>query len=179
MLLQLATWSTVEAYLERSRALLIPLGSTEQHGRDGLIGTDALCAEAIAQRVGERAGALVAPTIAVGMAQFNLAFPGTITARPSTLMALIEDYIVSLARQGFSHFYFLNGHGGNIAPVRAAIQEERKIELLQVHFGTQRRKDWFDAETFAGLARLRGMECRAPERYAEAFTLRKATLGQG
>ena len=42
------------------------------------------------------------------------------------------------------------------------------------HFGTQRSKDWFDAETFRGLARLRGMECRAPERFAEAFTARKA-----
>ena len=56
---------------------------------------------------------------------------------------------------------------------------ERKIELLLAHFGSQRPKDWFDAETFAGLARLRGMECRAPERYAEAFTLRKATFACG
>jgi LmbE family N-acetylglucosaminyl deacetylase len=54
---------------------------------------------------------------------------------------------------------------------------ERKIELLLAHFGTQRSKDWFDADTFRGLARLRGMECRAPERRAEAFVLRKATLG--
>jgi LmbE family N-acetylglucosaminyl deacetylase len=52
----------------------------------------------------------------------------------------------------------------------------RKIELLHAHFGSQRSKDWFDAETFTGLARLRGMECRSPERYAEAFVLRKATL---
>jgi LmbE family N-acetylglucosaminyl deacetylase len=52
----------------------------------------------------------------------------------------------------------------------------RKTELLLAHFGTQRSKDWFDAETFTGLARLRGMECRAPERYAEAFVLHKATL---
>ena len=52
-------------------------------------------------------------------------------------------------------------------------QEDRAAEA---HFGTQRSKDWFDAETFRGLARLRGMECRAPERYAEAFNLRKATL---
>ena len=44
-----------------------------------------------------------------------------------------------------------------------------KIELLMAHFATQRSKDWFDAETFRGLARLRGMECRAPERFAEAF----------
>jgi LmbE family N-acetylglucosaminyl deacetylase len=53
---------------------------------------------------------------------------------------------------------------------------ERKIELLLAHFTTQRPKDWFDAETFRGLARLRGMECRAADRYAEAFVLRKARL---
>jgi LmbE family N-acetylglucosaminyl deacetylase len=50
---------------------------------------------------------------------------------------------------------------------------QRKIELLMAHFGSQRSKDWFDAETFRGLARLRGVECRAPNGYAEAFTLRK------
>lgn len=54
---------------------------------------------------------------------------------------------------------------------------ERKVELLLAHFGTQRSKDWFDAETFRGLARLRGMECRAPAGYAEAFVMRKARLG--
>ncbi len=52
----------------------------------------------------------------------------------------------------------------------------RKIELLQRHFATQRSKDWFDADTFRGLARLRGMECRAPERLAEAFHVRKVML---
>ncbi|ESX98102.1 PIG-L deacetylase family protein [Mesorhizobium sp. LNJC405B00] len=60
-------------------------------------------------------------------------------------------------------------------PLTAAVLE-RKIELLHEHFGTQRSKDWFDRETFAALARLRGMECRAPEHFAEAFTLRKARL---
>jgi LmbE family N-acetylglucosaminyl deacetylase len=60
-------------------------------------------------------------------------------------------------------------------PLSAAALE-RKIELLHVHFGSQRSKAWFDDETFRGLARLRGAECRAPERYAEAFTVRKASL---
>jgi LmbE family N-acetylglucosaminyl deacetylase len=60
-------------------------------------------------------------------------------------------------------------------PLDPAVME-RKIELLLAHFGTQRSKDWFDAETFRGLARLRGMECRAPQRYAEAFTVQKASL---
>ena len=53
---------------------------------------------------------------------------------------------------------------------------KRKVDLLIAHFGSQRSKQWFDAETFFGLARLRGMECRAPERYAEAFFGRKLSL---
>jgi LmbE family N-acetylglucosaminyl deacetylase len=53
---------------------------------------------------------------------------------------------------------------------------ERKIYLLEHHFKSQRSKHWFDVETFRGLARLRGNECRAPERYAEAFHARKLSL---
>ncbi|MGH7041597.1 MAG: PIG-L deacetylase family protein [Acetobacteraceae bacterium] len=53
---------------------------------------------------------------------------------------------------------------------------ERKLALLAAEFGTQRSKDWFDGEVFRGLARLRGMECRAPDRYAEGFFVRKAQL---
>jgi LmbE family N-acetylglucosaminyl deacetylase len=53
---------------------------------------------------------------------------------------------------------------------------ERKTELLQKHFGSQRSKDWFDPETFWSLARLRGVECRAPEGFAEAFHARKLSL---
>jgi LmbE family N-acetylglucosaminyl deacetylase len=58
-------------------------------------------------------------------------------------------------------------------PIEEAVLA-RKVELLDKHFGTQRSKDWFDAETFRGLARLRGVECRA--RYAEAFRARKLVL---
>ena len=53
---------------------------------------------------------------------------------------------------------------------------DRKISLLNTHFGSQRSKDWFDRETFEGLARLRGLECRAPDLHAEAFVMRKARL---
>ena len=53
---------------------------------------------------------------------------------------------------------------------------EEKIKILQACFGTQRSKDWFDADTFRGLARLRGMECRAPGRFAEGFVARKLLI---
>jgi LmbE family N-acetylglucosaminyl deacetylase len=53
---------------------------------------------------------------------------------------------------------------------------ERKIAALHAHFASQRDKQWFDAETFRGLARLRGLECAASTRFAEAFQARKLVL---
>jgi creatinine amidohydrolase len=113
----------VEAYLARSTGILVPIGSTEQHGPNGLLGTDAICPHAVATLVGEALGAAVAPTLAVGMSQHHMAFPGSLTLRPSTLLQVVRDVVESLARHGFDHVYFLNGHGGNIATLQAAFSE--------------------------------------------------------
>lgn len=123
MLLHLSTWTEVEAYLAKSTGIIMPIGSTEQHGPTGLIGTDAICAEAIAKGVGEEINAMVGPTINVGMALHHTGFPGTISLRPSTMILLIKDYVTSLAKAGFTKFYFINGHGGNIATMKAAFAE--------------------------------------------------------
>lgn len=156
MRLQLATWQEVEDYLKQSKGIIIPIGSTEQHGPMGLIGTDALCPEVIAHRVGEAAGILIGPTISIGMAQHHLGFSGSVTLRPTTLISMIRDYVQSLAKQGFERFYFLNGHGGNIATLNAAFDEiyaERSMAHTN-YLGPQnsaslrcRHQDWFTLPT--------------------------------
>jgi creatinine amidohydrolase len=157
MQLQLQTWVEVEAYLRSSRGIILPIGSTEQHGPIGLIGTDAICAEVIARGVGEAAGALVAPTIAVGMAQHHLGFAGSMTLRPSTLIAVLRDMVESLARHGFERFYFVNGHGGNIASVTAAFSEIYAARSLPAGANVQpvkcRLRNWWQSREVQQLAK--------------------------
>src|SRR3569833_2683532 len=115
MQLHLSSWPEIEAYLAKSKAILIPIGSTEQHGPNGLLGTDALCPEIIGKRAGDEAGILVGPTFNVGQAQHHMSFPGTITLRPSTMIAAKQDRTQTQTRQRIERIYWLNGHGGNIA----------------------------------------------------------------
>ncbi|NJR50210.1 MAG: creatininase family protein [Leptolyngbyaceae cyanobacterium CSU_1_3] len=123
MQLHLSTWQEVDRYLEQSNGIILPIGSTEQHSPIGLIGTDAICAEAIACGVGDATQAIVAPTINVGMALHHTAFAGSISLRPSTMILMVRDYITCLARSGFRKFFFINGHGGNVATLKAAFSE--------------------------------------------------------
>jgi creatinine amidohydrolase len=123
MQLALSTWHEVEDYLRSSRGIIIPIGSTEQHGPNGLIGTDHLDAEFVAAGVGDAIGCLVAPTLTIGMSQHHLGFAGSVTLRPSTLIALVCDVVTSLIKHGFERFLFINGHGGNVATVTAAFDE--------------------------------------------------------
>jgi creatinine amidohydrolase len=148
----------VDAYLQDSKAIILPIGSTEQHGPNGLIGTDAICPEALAIALGEKTGALIAPTIAVGMAQHHLGFSGSITLRPSTLIAVICDTVNSLVQHGFERFYFLNGHGGNVATVSAAFSEiyaQSSMAMPGTHQPVVRCKivNWWQADGVMALSK--------------------------
>ena len=123
MRLDLFTWTEVEQYLTSCKGVILPIGSTEQHGPTGAIGTDALTAGAVALEVGNRTKVLVAPTQPYGMAEHHLGFPGTMSLRPATLFSVIHDLLISLAMHGFERIFVVNGHGGNIATIKSAFAQ--------------------------------------------------------
>jgi len=138
--LQHMTWQDVEQYLTRDDRLLIPIGSTEQHGPRAVIGTDAIVPDALAERVAERTGTIAAPPVNYGMALHHLAFAGTLSLRSSTLMQVLKDLLMSASRHGFRRILVLNGHGGNIASANAAFAEAvHELPMLRVRFHS-----WWD-----------------------------------
>jgi len=155
--LQLRSWPEVESYLQRCRAVIVPLGSTEQHGPTGAIGTDALTAEAVALEVGRRTGVLVTPAQNFGMAEHHLGFAGTIILQPSTLLAVLHDLVLSLARHGFERIFVINGHGGNIATARAAFAQAHSTAAARGLPGAERLRcrlaNWFTASAVIQEAR--------------------------
>lgn len=155
MLLHLSTWAEVEQFMQRSQTIVVPIGSNEQHGPTGLLGTDWLCPEIIAHEAEKTAEMLIAPTFNIGMAQHHLAFAGTISLRPSTFIAAIGDWIRSLAGHGFKKIFFLNGHGGNIASIEAAFAEVYSdASFSQRHSGFALKLcNWWDLPGVAELAR--------------------------
>ncbi len=103
----------VEAFLDHGRTVIVPTGSTEQHGPHAPLLTDVLIPQEVARRVAPGIDALVAPPINYALSYPHAGFTGVVHVRIPTFMALIEDLCVSLATVGFTRIVFLNGHYDN------------------------------------------------------------------
>lgn len=111
----------VEAFLAAGHdSVIVPTGSTEQHGPHGPLLTDVLVPTEVARRVAPRIGAVVAPAINYGLSYPHAGFTGLVQIRIPTFMALIEDVAVSLAEVGFRRIVFLNGHYDNTLAIAYA-----------------------------------------------------------
>ena len=110
----------VEAFLVDHETVIVPIGSTEQHGPHGPLLTDVLVPVEVARRVAPRAGALVAPSINYGLSYPHVGFTGVVHLGIATFMALVEDVAVGLATMGFRRVVFLNGHYDNTLAIAYA-----------------------------------------------------------
>ncbi len=135
--LQDLTWPEIKERLDAGlKDILVPAGSTEQHGHHMPLGVDTFIPEWVAREVAARTGTLIAPPIWFSTAEHHMGFPGTITLRSETLMAVVRDIVHSLSRHGFRNIILLNGHTSGSSPALLAATDEIQRELPGVRVFT-------------------------------------------
>jgi mycofactocin system creatininase family protein len=135
-----ATWPEVEALAAAGpTTLVVPLGATEQHGPHLPIGTDAEIAAALAtDAAAGRPELLVAPVLAYGSSGEHQDFAGSLSiGAAATELVLVE--LGRSATETFARVLFVSAHGGNVAPLGAAVgrlrEEGRDVRAWSPRFG--------------------------------------------
>jgi creatinine amidohydrolase len=128
------------ALAEAGAWVLVPVGSMEQHGEHLPVDTDTMSAWHVARSAAgapTRPPAIVTPPIWSGLSPHHMAFPGTISLRLETLLALIADISASIVSQGFEGIVFVNGHGGNrslLEAIALQLRHQLGIPILPVSY---------------------------------------------
>ena len=139
------SWTEFDERRKTTDTVIIPTGAVEIYGPHLPMGTDSLVAGALALKVAEKIGALVAPTIEMGESSMLLDYPGTLTLKKSTYEAVMDDLCCDLIGYGFKNLMFINGHAGNVDTVNylaRRYQREKGVRCGQV--------DWWRFAAFHG-----------------------------
>ena len=127
------TWAAINAEINTGRdTVVVPFGSTEQHGRHMPLGTDAVLGDEFGWGLAERLDAFLAPTVRFGCSEHHLAFPGTISLSQETFQGVVADVVKSLSRHGFRRIVLLPTHGGNFKPLADAVAGLEPLENVKV-----------------------------------------------
>jgi creatinine amidohydrolase len=177
------TWPEAQEALAQVRVALIPVGSFEQHGPHGTFELDTGRAYGFGKLLAARVypQAVLAPAVNLGVSYHHMNFPGTITLRAETFMALLYDVVWSLQQHGLDRFLFLNGHGGNIPALGVLIvklREELGVKAAWTSFTSLGREVIEDRVT----SESKGHACEgeiSQALYLAPHTVRKAALAPG
>ena len=135
-ILQEMSWFDVQEYLKTSDMVIIPLGSTEQHGPHMPLGTDTYEAEGMSKLISQKTGVLVAPALYVGYSYYHSGFPGTLSLKPETLEQVLFETAQMLIKYGFKRIMFFNYHGGNNVVQSKVVQRiNHNTEAVAVAIG--------------------------------------------
>ena len=113
VILQELSWEEAEAYFKTNDMVIIPLGSTEQHGPHLPLGTDYYEAFGISRIISEQTGVLLAPVLFAGYSEYHSGFPGRLSLQPETMEQVLFECVEFLIKYGISKVMFFNYHGGN------------------------------------------------------------------
>lgn len=162
MRLEDMNWMDVESYLQQDDRLMLVIGACEQHGYLSLL-TDVRIPLALADAASQRSGVPVAPPLNFGASPYFLDYPGTLSLRLSTLLAVVEDVVRSAHRQGFRRLLILNGHGGNNGAKTRLRELVNKLTDLQMQW-----YDWWLSHSVEAVA-MRYQLKPAHANWIEAF----------
>lgn len=139
-------WMDVERYLQTDDRLILVVGACEQHGYLSLL-TDIKIPQALADAASAQTGVLVAPPLNFGLSSYFTAYPGTLSLRTTTFLAVLEDLVRGVHAQGFRRLLFLNGHGGNHPATEVLSELANALPGLQVDWYA-----WWQAESVQAVA---------------------------
>jgi creatinine amidohydrolase len=149
-------WGQVEKYLRSDDRCALPLGSVEQHAHLSLA-VDAILSERVAAEAAAPLGVPVYPAVAYGLTPYFLAFPGTVSLRLATYVALVRDILDSLRISGFRRVLMVNGHGGNQPAGALAIEYMADHPEMRIRF-----HNWWNApRTMAKVQEIDGVASHA------------------
>jgi len=121
------TWQEVEARLAAGvDVVLLPIGTTEQHGPHMPLDTDCIIAQGLAARAAQLAAdegvhVLIAPTLNVTLSWYHMQFPGSMRLSTTTFLTVFQEVCDSILHHGFKNIVAINGHGGNVAALTVAV----------------------------------------------------------
>ena len=118
---ELTDSDVAEYFADEPSTVLVPTGSTEQHGAHGPLGTDVIIPREVCRRVAQTKAALVAPPVPYGISQGHKGFKGLAYLSVDTYLKVIEDLALSLAESGFRRIVFINGHYTNYPAINLAL----------------------------------------------------------
>lgn len=111
--LQEMSWMDVQENLKQNDMVIIPIGSTEQHGPHLPLGTDSYIGLKVSRMISARTGVVVAPVLWSGYSVYHSGFPGVLSLKPETMEQVLYETATILIKYGFNKIMFLNSHGGN------------------------------------------------------------------
>ncbi|RMG73730.1 MAG: creatininase family protein [Nitrospirae bacterium] len=114
MFIEEMTMEEFKRGLRKTKTILIPFGTVEEHGRHLPLSTDTMVAVEALRRVAEKLKVFIAPPLHYGVCTSTRQHPGTITIKPSTLRALTRDIVVDCYKKGLRNFVLVTGHGGGL-----------------------------------------------------------------
>jgi creatinine amidohydrolase len=122
------TWPQIGALTAAGERLcLLPVGATEQHGRHLPTGTDTLIVEAICHAASARTGVPTLPTLSISSSHAHTtAWPGTFSLPPRLLIEVVVELGAWVHASGFERLLIVNGHAGNQATLKVAVEELRR-----------------------------------------------------